>query len=305
MTGCLGGDDGVAAALGTAFVIAIVASSGGTSAPVVFAANQKANIRTQISEANDQDKVSIQIIPLKDGVEQTGTTLSGSQVIWEDDSTVAGGKKLTAEKKIYIENGREYKIKVMYDGKEVLQGIKHIYPTSTSGEDTSINATSTAKVLIYEKWKDTASQDTYKSFEYNLGSKDISSVIDTVEGALSLDPTNPDYASATVTTSVNTTAGSVPANPVYSVSGYVRALSGAGLSSASVTIHGDNSISKNYTTTNGSFLFEAIPVGSYTVYVSKNDTYFDPHSKAVSITNADVTGITFQEQQDAHAASRR
>jgi hypothetical protein len=190
----------------------------------------------------------------------------------------------------------------------VLEGVRHIASTDTSGATTDIDPKTTAKAIIYEEWKKSATQDTYKSFEYNI-EKDTTNIVDTVQGnvetALSANAKAPDY--STATNSVDLTG--IGTTSVYSVSGYVYSTNGTGANGAEVTINGtNNSLRETYNTTNGSFVFETIPVGSYSVSVydsALNDTGYYYESKSISVTNQNITGLNFRPIEHSHAASNR
>lgn len=81
----------------------------------------------------------------------------------------------------------------------------------------------------------------------------------------------------------------------FSVKGNVTAASGVDLSGVTLTAQmGAATPITGTTTTTGEFTLTGLAAGSYTVRPSKAGFLFNPAERTITITNADVSGVTFQ-----------
>ena len=78
---------------------------------------------------------------------------------------------------------------------------------------------------------------------------------------------------------------------VYSISGTVT-LNGSGLSGITMTLGGDSS-GTTITDEDGNYSFTGLSNGTYTVTPTKDGYTFEPTSRDVTISDADVTGVDF------------
>lgn len=300
MTGCFGGDDGIAAIIGAAVIIAIVAS-GGTSAPAVFAANNRTNVRYALSAAADKSKVTMKIFPLKDGVEQTAAVMNiaSTDIKWTDTDGDGNYQLEASSPQIQQLDGyNEYRVKVYYNNDVILEGVQFIKTAEKSGtKNLSVNPTSTTKALMFDRWKNTATTDTFEAFEFNLGTTDITTEVNNVSTELNklTAAAVPNYSTVDLSK-----ADTVPTNPVvyyYTVSGYVTAADGRSGSTGTLVYikrKSDNQMINHQPTENGNFTLQNIPDGTYVVTPEKADHTFTPASRDVVVNGANVTAVNFQ-----------
>lgn len=79
--------------------------------------------------------------------------------------------------------------------------------------------------------------------------------------------------------------------PTYNISGQVTS-NGTGLSGVTITLSGNRSDTTT-TNSNGDYSFSGLSNGSYTVTPSLTGYTFDPTSRNVTISGADVSGVDF------------
>jgi hypothetical protein len=292
MTGCLGGSDGIGAVLAAGFVIAIVASSGGSAAPTVFAANQKAGLRPAIT-SNSTD-VSMRVLALDDVGKSVATyTIESANIDWNDQADGID----TISSKINIPDGyNQYRVQVLYDdnGTEriLLEGINFFKTSEKSGEETmEVTATSTAKVKIYDKWNINGTERNFKAFENYVPSSDVSPLANDIATDLG----NENYDLPNIT---------VPAAPTsteslrFHVTGFVTAIDGTGSTGTMLYVYDANDQERNNMiyhsfSEEGDFTLN-LQNGNYVVVPSKDNHNFTPTEKAITVKNDDLVNVNFQ-----------
>jgi hypothetical protein len=304
MTGCFGGDNGIGAVLGGVLILAIVASSGSAAVPV-FAANTRMNLRPAAITGTDKEKVTMKIIPIKDGDEQTATIIPSTGIEWVGD-------QIKANPSVNQYDGfNEYRIQVMYDNKPILENAVYVKTADKTGsKNVEVNATSTAKLIVYDQWKNNSTTtDSYKVFEDNFIKNTIESspnfltVANNVKAALN-DPQNINYSTA-ITNAANV---NVPETIYYSISGYIKTADGlSGQSDATVYLYTKEprQMQEHVMSSNGNYSFDSVVNGTYIVFPQKADHTYTPQELEVVVNGADVTSVNFQAQTQAFGASSR
>jgi hypothetical protein len=189
MTGCFGGSDGIGAILAGAAFVLVITASGGSGAAAAFAANTKANLRSNISI--NSENINMKVYPLNlDGSKDTAnvqTIASGSLATSVD----ANGKiQFRFDVPSNLSSFKQFQVEVYNGANLMTKGIRYVSDYSKSGDvPIEVNATSTAKVLLYEDW--TTSSD-YSDFEYTLqkSGANLDAVATKVDEQLNLFPTN-------------------------------------------------------------------------------------------------------------------
>ncbi len=195
MTGCLGGSDGIGAVLGVAvFILAISAS--GPAGPAVFAANNRSNLRPAISL--NAENITFRVTPLDaNGVPVTAS----AKTIAKAD--ISGATTWTANIELPTADGyNQYLVEVLAGTNPILKSIRYIHSSQKNGAQiaASVNSTSTAEALTYEKWRQNAatagaSSYTFADFKTNLATADqtnINALKSNVEAELNANTTNAD-----------------------------------------------------------------------------------------------------------------
>jgi hypothetical protein len=303
MTGCLGGDDGVAAALGTAFVIAIVASSGGSAATAAFAANQRPALRPAI--ASTSTNISMRVLALDDaGTTQKTYEIKNNQLTWNDN---ANGVDSIESSFTPNDSYNQYRVQVFYDGNVILEGMD-FYKNSEKGpnqkETINVTATSTAKVLIYDKWNTGGTERNYDAFEKALKDENID--YSTLAASIETDLANGDYDNSDLTVP----AAPAPATMTFTVSGTVNGLS----MNQNASIYAYDSDTKERISGVSDYVFVSdsesninyefqLPNGTYDICPKDfhNDNSYA--TRTITINNDDVVNVNFQAQ--TFAASNR
>ncbi|GAB4276468.1 MAG: hypothetical protein Kow0029_18460 [Candidatus Rifleibacteriota bacterium] len=302
MTGCFGGSDGIGAVIGAAvFVLAISATGPGGAA--AFAANNRASLRPSISITNDN--VAIVVFPLDATGNKvgTGTTISGANLTFDQTTNSVKGNA-----NISIADGyNQYLVEVRSGNNVLLKGIKYLKTSQKTGTvNTSVNATSTAQVMLYEKWNTSATTRTYGTFEFNLSGSgaDVNGIATAIGAALQANPTNPDYSG--IDAQVATEAAKVGTNPLlYTISGFVTAgdkVSGSTGTLLTLTRKSDGAFIAETTSAEGNFSL-SIYDGTYVLTPTKQDHTFTPSYIEVTVNGDDVTGLNFQAAPVSFAAS--
>lgn len=310
MTGCFGGSDGIGAILGAAvFVLAITASGG--SGAAVFAANQNPSLRPAINIG--ADAAYIRVWPLKeDGTDATTTPY----VINNADLTKdIANNRVTHQLRIE-DNYNQYRIEFYASGTLLTQAIKYVPTALKTGNAANlpilVNATSTAEVLVYNKWQTTAQRRNYSDFSYNLrktGTVNIDGIAGSINTSLQAWTTDkstaPNYAGAEAMATTEA-AKIATVHKVQTISGYVYRKDGTAMNDVSVSLlaSGTNALfTADYpqgasfiTDSNGYFVFENIPDSfSYRLYPpSVIDHSFSPTMYDIILAGADQASKNFR-----------
>ena len=290
MTGCFGGSSG--AILGVALFVLAISASGGSAAGA-FAANLR-----EASLANDSITMIVQ--PLNNAGDDTGTaiTIPGTSITFD-----AATNQFKADASIGVADGyNQYRVEVRAGAVKLVKGITFLKNAQKTGTvNATVNATSTAKVMIYDAWAATNS-GTFGQFDYNLNldAADIANV-NTLAGSvnteLNTNPTNPNYAIQEA--AAGTYADDISATPLpYSVMGYITAADGAsGQSDATVYVYSGTDttgeIVTHATSVNGNYTID-LPNGTYTLKPVKLNHTYSPETRQVTVNGDDVAGMNFQ-----------
>jgi hypothetical protein len=305
MTGCLGGDDGVGIAI-AAFTIAIVASSGGSAATAAFAANQRPALRPAI--ASTSTNISMRVLALDDaGTTQKTYEIKNNQLTWNDQTNGID----TIESNFQPNDSyNQYRVQVIYNGNVILEGMD-FYKTSERGpnlkETINVTATSTAKVMVYDKWNTSGTERNYDLFNDNLSTTDLDfkALVASITTNLGSDTYGVDYSSI-----VNNVSLPTETTAKFDVTGYVTAADGSGSTGTMVYAYDandterNNMISHGYSE-NGEFTL-LLENGTYVLVPSNEGHVFTPSETNVTVDNDDLANVNFQATRaQATAASNR
>lgn len=301
MTGCFGGDDGIGAIIGAAVFVLAISASGGTGA-AVFAANTRDSLRPAISFATTKPKVVI--TPLN----ADGSEAASSYTIESDKLTAptSSGAPITTEYQI-SDNYNQYLVKVYANNQLIHQGIQYVATGQKTGAATKVSLTvdntSTAQVKVFNNWNKGAARRTYSDFSYNLAAAStntINTIATTINDAL-VTWTTTDMSAAPNYTGADALAETQAANvtgttAVYSISGYVTQVDGAGSSNAYVYVSSTNpSFNAHAKCSNGYYTITNVPAGTYTICPSLPNHTFQPAClENVVVSNADLSGQNFK-----------
>lgn len=299
MTGCFGGDDdGIGAIIGAAVFVLAISATGGSGA-AVFAANTRPSLRPAINYATANPTMIVYPLNL-DGTKATATGYS----IPKDKITVVDGNKFNAELRIQ-DDYTQYLVEIYASGTLITQGIQSVPLLQKTGETTKVNSTvnttSTARTMLFNKWNTGAARRSYNDFAYNLNlsSADVNGIALQIDTSLNTWATTmvgqPNYTAAdtTATTEVN----KIGTTHVNVVSGFVRQVDGAGSSNAWVGLYngsGQTQLYRSVDAENGYYLFEQVPNGTYRVQPSLPHHTFTPASYTITVTDSDVANLNFQ-----------
>ena len=297
MAGCGGGGGGIGAIVAAAFVISIVAS-GGTAAAPVFAANMRA---AAISANAGTLKVIVTPIA-KDGTTAgTATTID----IKGSDFDATNNTIKTSLSVSQVDGYNQYKVEVKDGNTLLLSGMEYFRNSEKAGtQNMSLNATSTAKMMAYEKWIQTAPTKTYETFEANINTVaangDINTIATNVHNqlvTLSTNGTSPDY--STVAVNIPNVTNTNTAN--YTIKGFVTAadmVSGSTGTLINVTRKSDGAAITHTGTAEGNYTIEGLEDGVvYTLTPVNQGHTFTPATLDVTINGENVTGQNFQAAQ--------
>jgi hypothetical protein len=288
MTGCFGGSDGIGAVLGAAFVIAIVASSGGSAATAAFAANTRTSLRPAI--ASTSTDVTMRVLALDDKGQSIATyTIENSQITWNDEKNGID----TISSKISIPDSyNQYRIQVLKGTAVILEGMDFFKTSEKTGEkNLAVTASSTAKVMIYDKWNTSGTERNFDAFSAVVSPTDVDNLANNITTSLA----NDDYDHSDL---------AVPAAPDptllnFDVKGYVTAGDGTSGSTGTHILASDandtqrlNAISFGYSE-NGNYTLR-LPNGSYVLVPSKPDHTFNPTERTITVKNDDLANLNFQ-----------
>ncbi len=303
MTGCFGGDDGIGAIIGAAVFVLAISASGGTGA-AVFAANTRDSLRPATSISFAATTPKIVITPLN----ADGTEAASSYTLTSDKLTAPtnAGDPIKAEYQI-SDNYNQYLVKVYAKDQLIHQGIQHVATGQKTGASTKINLTvdktSTAKAKVFSNWNKTATRRSYSDFSYNLTAANITtinSIADNINAAL-VTWVSTDMSAAPNYTTVDNDAAKeadkvTGTTAVYSISGYVTQVDGAGSSNAYVYVTSTNpSFSAHAQCSNGYYTVTNVPAGTYTICPSLPHHTFQPAClENVVVSNADLAGQNFK-----------
>jgi len=301
MTGCFGGDDGIGAIIGAAVFVLAISASGGAGA-AVFAANTHDSLRPNISFAATKPKIVI--TPLN----ADGTEAASSYTIESDKLTAPtnAGDPIKGEYQI-SDNYNQYLVKVYAKDQLIHQGIQYVATGQKTGAATkvslTVDSTTTAKVKVFNNWNKTATRRTYSDFSYNLAAApttDITTIANNIDTALQAWTTT-DMSAAPNYTGVDALAQTEAVKvtgtaAVYSISGYVTQVDGAGSSNAYVYVSSTNpSFNAHAQCSNGYYTITNVPAGTYTICPSLPNHTFQPAClENVVVSNADLSGQNFK-----------
>ncbi|PKL44074.1 MAG: hypothetical protein CVV42_19765 [Candidatus Riflebacteria bacterium HGW-Riflebacteria-2] len=304
MTGCFGGDSkALFAALAIGLII--TASTGGAGA-AAFAANERTSLRPAISITTDN--IYVKITPMDAA---TGA-LAGDGTKYVTGLATDSTASLTLTIPSFdVTSYNQFAMEVYADDKLILKSIGYLGDSEKTGTDhkVTIDPTTTAKALVYEKWNTGASSRTYAQFDYNLDKltateiNDLNTVIANVQAMVT------GYAQNQNTTmDLSTVAGvsdvAVETTAAYNVSGYVYAADGSGQTDCIVYVYSDEAMTQmveELTTTTGRYSTN-LPDGTYYFKPTKANHTYTPTSTKVEVNGANVSGINFQAASTAAAA---
>lgn len=205
-TGCGGSSGGIGAILGGLAIVLIISASGGSGA-AAFAANSRVSIRPAIAISAPK----IVISPVKaDGSIDAAVDKFEITVTDLVKNTSSGDAVYTTTKKLDTLTGYNQYLVELFDGDVLLvKGYKYVHEAQKTGVDlnTAINPTTTAKALVFDKWKNGTNRTSYADFEYISTNSAFPTAA--VEGELNNHPgTNVDYNNVDVSALVTTLEGS-------------------------------------------------------------------------------------------------
>ncbi|NLF98137.1 MAG: hypothetical protein GX569_15500 [Candidatus Riflebacteria bacterium] len=295
MTGCFGGSSGgIFAALAIGLII--TASTGGAGA-AAFAASERNALRPAIVISTD--KVYVKITPM----DATGA-LVGTGEKYETGLATDSNDNLTLTiPSLNVTSYNQYAMEVYANDKLILKSIGYLGTSEKTGSDheVTIDPTTTAKALVYEKWNTGASSRTYAQFEYNLDKLSVAETNDLNTVIANVTAMVQGYANNHNTTmDLSTVAGvndvTVGTDAAYNVSGYVYAADGSGQTDCMVYVYSDEAMTQmvNHFATESGRYSANLQNGTYYFKPVKADHTYTPTSTKVEVSGADVSGINFQ-----------
>lgn len=299
MTGCFGGDDGLAAVVGVLAIGLIITASTGGAGVATFAANQRVSLRPAVSIANNS--VNVKIFPM----DATGAKVGTGTTYDANLSVDQNGNLTLSVPSLDVTSYNQYSIEVYSGDKLLLKRISYFGTSEKTGtHNVAINPETTAKALIYENWNANSSSRTYAQFEYNLGNTDISAdttAVQTMVTGFATDNTqNVDLTTIPLTTTNVTTT------PAYKVSGYVYSADNSGQTDCNVNIYSDEArqnLLTNAISDDGRYSIN-LPDGTYYFEPVKANHSYDPALTKVVVSGADQSGINFKAKTASTSSNR-
>ncbi|MBF0407716.1 MAG: hypothetical protein HQM10_10205 [Candidatus Riflebacteria bacterium] len=185
--GC--GDSSILTGLGIVFAVAILASTGGSGAPIAFAASTRESHKAKIylSSQISKGKVKVKITPMtKAGVAAAATELGGSVMKVNEQNQIEGKLSVTVPDQTY----NQFKVEIVYNdsqnanGNVLLQSYFNHDPAAGDAPQQPVTPETTAKSIVYDEWKDTASDKSFDTFEQNLSTTGGETAINEIAGQI-------------------------------------------------------------------------------------------------------------------------